>query len=171
MRSSARIYGGGGGGEKGATGAQGATGLCQDTQTVQNCGSCPDCPTGWTSTSGCYSGAGCARVRRCNWWGSCWFITNGWWRYDDCLNEYQVLVDLVEKVVTVVLEEDMEMSLVHYKEIMVLLLPLIMVVTLLKDNQAKQVVQEESGHSQVEILIILETVVLQEKQLQEQVIL
>ena len=77
----------------------------------------------------------------------------------------------MEKVVTVVLEEDMEMSLVHYKEIMVLLLPLIMVVTLLKDNQAKQVVQEESGHSQVEILIILETVVLQEKQLQEQVIL
>tara|TARA_B100001287_G_scaffold242472_1_gene217937 strand:+ start:263 stop:505 length:243 start_codon:yes stop_codon:yes gene_type:complete len=80
-------------------------------------------------------------------------------------------VDLVEKVVMVVLEEDMEMNLVHYKEIMVLLLPLIMVVTLLKDNQAKQVVQVESGHSQVEILIILETVVLQEKQLQEQVIL
>ena len=80
-------------------------------------------------------------------------------------------MDLVEKVVTVVLEEDMGMNLVHYKEIMVLLLPLIMVVTLLKDNQAKQVVQEESGHSQVEILIILETVVLQEKQLQEQVIL
>ena len=77
----------------------------------------------------------------------------------------------MEKVVTVVLEEDMEMSLVHYKEIMVLLLPLIMVVTLLKDNQAKQVVQVESGHSQVEILTILETVVLQEKQLQEQVIL
>ena len=77
----------------------------------------------------------------------------------------------MEKVVTVVLEEDMEMSLVHYKEIMVLLLLLIMVVTLLKDNQAKQVVQVESGHSQVEILTILETVVLQEKQLQEQVIL
>tara|TARA_B100000401_G_scaffold33212_1_gene19867 strand:- start:425 stop:667 length:243 start_codon:yes stop_codon:yes gene_type:complete len=80
-------------------------------------------------------------------------------------------VDLVEKVVTVVLEEGMEMSLVRYKEIMVELLPLIMVVTLLKDNQAKQVVQVESGHSQVEILTILETVVLQEKQLQEQVIL
>ena len=90
VRSSARIYGGGGGGEKGATGAQGATGLCQDTQTVQNCGSCPDCPTGWTSTSGCYSGAGCARVRRCNWWGSCWFETTAYLRYDDCLNEYQV---------------------------------------------------------------------------------
>ena len=55
-------------------------------------------------------------------------------------------MDLVEKVVTVVLEEDMGMNLVHYKEIMVLLLPLIMVVTLLKDNQAKLVEQVESGH-------------------------
>ena len=90
VRSSARIYGGGGGGEKGAQGAQGATGLCQDTQTVQNCNSCPDCPQGWVSTSGCYSGGECSRRRACNWWGSCWFITTGWWRYDDCLNEYQV---------------------------------------------------------------------------------
>jgi len=80
-------------------------------------------------------------------------------------------VDLVEKVVTVVLEEGMEMSLVRYKEIMVDHLILIMVVTLLKDNQVKQVVQVESGHSQVQILIILEMVVLQEKQFQEQVIL
>ena len=90
VRSSARIYGGGGGGEKGKTGDQGATGLCQDYETVRECNSCPDCPTGWVSTSGCYSGAGCSRRRACNWWGSCWFITNGWWRYDDCLNEYQV---------------------------------------------------------------------------------
>ena len=77
----------------------------------------------------------------------------------------------MEKVVTVVLEEGMEMSLVRYKEIMVDHLILIMVVTLLKDNQVKQVVQVESGHSQVQILIILEMVVLQEKQFQEQVIL
>ena len=77
----------------------------------------------------------------------------------------------MEKVVTVVLEEGMEMSLVRYKEIMVDHLILIMVVTLLKDNQVKQVVQVESGHLQVQILIILEMVVLQEKQFQEQVIL
>ena len=76
----------------------------------------------------------------------------------------------MEKVVTVVLEEDMEMSLVHYKEILVHNLLLIMVVTLLKEIQAKQVEQVESGHFQVEILIILETVVLQEEQLQGQVI-
>ena len=90
VRSSARIYGGGGGGEKGATGAQGATGLCQDFETVRNCNSCPNCPDGWTSTSGCYSGGECSRRRACNWWGSCWFITTGWWRFDDCLNEYEV---------------------------------------------------------------------------------
>tara|TARA_B100000927_G_scaffold183676_1_gene147895 strand:- start:664 stop:1671 length:1008 start_codon:yes stop_codon:yes gene_type:complete len=90
VRSSARIYGGGGGGEKGATGAQGATGLCQDFETVRNCNSCPTCPDGWTSTSGCYSGGECSRRRACNWWGSCWFITTGWWRFDDCLNEYEV---------------------------------------------------------------------------------
>ena len=88
--SSARIYGGGGGGEKGKQGDQGASGLCQDTETVQNCGACPDCPDGWTSTSGCYSGNACARVRRCNWWGSCWFETTAYLRYDDCLNEYEV---------------------------------------------------------------------------------
>ena len=90
VNSSARIYGGGGGGEKGKQGDQGASGLCQDTETVQNCGTCPDCPDGWTSTSGCYSGAACSRVRRCNWWGSCWFETTGYLRYDDCLNEYTV---------------------------------------------------------------------------------
>ena len=90
VRSSARIYGGGGGGEKGKTGDQGASGLCQDTETVQNCGACPDCPDGWTSTSGCYTGNACARVRRCNWWGSCWFETTAYLRYDDCLNEYEV---------------------------------------------------------------------------------
>ena len=71
----------------------------------------------------------------------------------------------------VVLEEDMEMKHpTHYKEIMVLPLLLTMVVTLLKDNQAKLVEQVESGHLQVEILIILGMVVYQEKQLQEQVI-
>ena len=90
VNSSARIYGGGGGGEKGKTGDQGASGLCQDTETVQNCGACPDCPDGWTSTSGCYTGNACARVRRCNWWGSCWFETTAYLRYDDCLNEYEV---------------------------------------------------------------------------------
>ena len=89
VRSSARIYGGGGGGEKGAQGAQGASGLCQDTDTVRNCGSCPSCPDGWVA-SGCYSGSGCARARRCNWWGSCWFETTAYYYYDDCLNEYQV---------------------------------------------------------------------------------
>ena len=46
----------------------------------------------------------------------------------------------------VVLEEDMETNLLHYKEIMVLDLILIMVVTLLKDNQAKVVLQVENGH-------------------------
>ena len=90
VNSSARIYGGGGGGEKGKTGDQGASGLCQDYETVRDCGSCPDCPTGWTSTSGCYSGAGCARSRPCNWWGSCWFETTAYYYYDDCLNEYTV---------------------------------------------------------------------------------
>ena len=89
VRSSARIYGGGGGGEKGAQGAQGASGLCQDTDTVRDCGSCPSCPSGWVA-SGCYSGSGCARARRCNWWGSCWFETTAYYYYDDCLNEYQV---------------------------------------------------------------------------------
>ena len=80
-------------------------------------------------------------------------------------------MDLVEKVAMVVLEEDMEMKHpTHYKEIMVLPLLLTMVVTLLKDNQAKLVEQVESGHLQVEILIILGMVVYQEKQLQEQVI-
>ena len=77
---------------------------------------------------------------------------------------------MVEKVAMVVLEEDMEMNLVHYKEMLVGILILIMDVTLIKDNQAKLVEQVESGHSQVEILIILETVVLREEQLQEQVI-
>ena len=90
VNSSARIYGGGGGGEKGKTGDQGASGLCQDYETVQNCGDCPDCPAGWTSTTGCYTGSGCARSRPCNWWGSCWFETTAWYRYDDCLNEYTV---------------------------------------------------------------------------------
>jgi len=90
VNSSARIYGGGGGGEKGKTGDQGASGLCQDYETVQNCGDCPDCPAGWTSTTGCYTGSGCARSRPCNWWGSCWFETTAYTRYDDCLNEYTV---------------------------------------------------------------------------------
>ena len=56
-------------------------------------------------------------------------------------------MDLVEKVAMVVLEEDMEMKHpTHYKEILVLPLLLTMVVTLLKDNQAKLVEQVESGH-------------------------
>ena len=77
----------------------------------------------------------------------------------------------MEKVVMVVMEEDMEMKHpTHYKEIMVDHLILIMDVTLLRDNQAKLVEQVESGHLQVEILIILGMVVYQEKQLQEQVI-
>jgi hypothetical protein len=67
-------------------------------------------------------------------------------------------VDLVEKVVMVVLEEDMEMNLLDYREIMVVHLIPTMVVTLLKDNQVKVVVQVENGHYQVEILIILEMV-------------
>ena len=46
----------------------------------------------------------------------------------------------------VVMVEDMEMNLVHYKEILVHNLILIMVVTLVKDNQAKLVEQVENGH-------------------------
>ena len=53
----------------------------------------------------------------------------------------------MEKVVMVVMEEDMEMKHpTHYKEIMVDHLILIMDVTLLRDNQAKLVEQVESGH-------------------------
>ena len=55
-------------------------------------------------------------------------------------------MDLVEKVAMVVMEEDMEMNLVRYKETLVHNLILIMVVTLVKDNQAKLVEQVESGH-------------------------
>ncbi len=52
----------------------------------------------------------------------------------------------MEKAAMVVLEEDMEMNLVHYKEMLVRILILIMVVILLKGNQEKQVEQVESGH-------------------------
>ena len=52
----------------------------------------------------------------------------------------------MEKVAMVVMVEDMEMNLVHYKEILVHNLILIMVVTLVKDNQAKLVEQVENGH-------------------------
>jgi hypothetical protein len=52
----------------------------------------------------------------------------------------------------------MEMNLLDYREIMVVHLIPTMVVTLLKDNQVKVVVQVENGHYQVEILIILEMV-------------
>ena len=55
-------------------------------------------------------------------------------------------MDLVEKVAMVVMEEDMEMNLVRYKETLVHNLLLIMVVTLVKDNQAKLVEQVENGH-------------------------
>ena len=102
--------------------------------------------TGWTSTSGCYSGSGCARVRRCNWWGSCWFETTAYLRYDDCLNEYQVAGGLGGEGGDGGTGRGYGNESTHYKEIMVHNLLLIMVVTLLKDNQAKLVEQVESGH-------------------------
>ena len=87
VRSSARIYGGGGGGEKGTKGANGANGTCIDVISRSNCGGCPGCPSGYTSR-GCRGGGGCDRRQVCNWWSNCWWATSRWTSYEDCEKRY-----------------------------------------------------------------------------------
>ena len=82
--SGGKIYAGGGGGEKGKTGNQGSSKECLDKLTASNCGGCPGCPSGYSKDGGCWQGSGCARRRRCNWWGSCWRETSKWTKYQKC---------------------------------------------------------------------------------------
>ena len=82
--SGGKIYAGGGGGEKGKTGNQGQGKECLDKLTASNCGGCPGCPSGYSKDGGCWQGSGCARRRRCNWWGSCWRETSKWTKYQKC---------------------------------------------------------------------------------------
>lgn len=70
LRSTAKVYGGGGGGEKGVTGANGSSGTCYTPRTVveqyltgRKCRSCPGCNPGWYRID-CYQQEG-----RCDWRG------------------------------------------------------------------------------------------------------
>jgi hypothetical protein len=89
VRSTGKVYGGGGGGEKGLKGANGNTGTCSESTTTTGCGGCPGCPGGWSS-SGCWSGGGCDRRQECNWWGNCWWVTSRWTHYENCNRTYTV---------------------------------------------------------------------------------
>lgn len=89
VRSTAKIFAGGGGGEKGAYGPTGSSGTCNESFTAENCGGCPGCPGGW-SQSGCWSGGGCDRRQECNWWGNCWWVTNQWSKYVTCSRSYVI---------------------------------------------------------------------------------
>jgi hypothetical protein len=70
LRSTAKIYGGGGGGEYGATGDSGTPGSCTDNTTTSGCGDAPSCPSGYTDLG--TSGGSCCQTS-CQWcgWGFC----------------------------------------------------------------------------------------------------
>lgn len=89
VRSTAKLYAGGGGGERGKNGNTGSGGWCSFPSNYQNCGGCPGCPGGWRSGN-CWTGGGCRNRQKCNWWGNCWRVTSAWTHYRTCYNEYSV---------------------------------------------------------------------------------
>lgn len=91
VRSTGRIYAGGGGGEKGVTGADGANGQCYDAYTQGGGCGCPSCASGWTDGS-CYQNYGnhCDRKQVCGCWGDCWWESNGDTFSRSCYKDYQV---------------------------------------------------------------------------------
>lgn len=68
VRSTARIYGGGGGGEQGSRGARGSAGLCYEETTYQGCGEVQRCPDGY-SDAGTWGGRCCEST--CDWCFGC----------------------------------------------------------------------------------------------------
>ncbi len=66
VKSTGKIWGGGGGGEVGKSGTAGSAGTCTKTTTSKSCGGTPSCPSGFTlistTTGGC-----CKKERWC--WG------------------------------------------------------------------------------------------------------
>lgn len=91
VRSSAKIYAGGGGGAKGATGAQGSSGTCVETKTKDQCRNCPGCDSGWYGTGNCYEGWHCSRRQVCGCWGDCWWESDANTKYQDCRKDTTVL--------------------------------------------------------------------------------
>ena len=91
VRSSAKIYAGGGGGAKGATGAQGSSGTCVERTTKSACRNCPGCDGGWYNDGGCYDGWHCSRRQVCNRWGNCWWESDGNTKYQNCRKDTTVL--------------------------------------------------------------------------------
>jgi len=89
VRSTGKIYGGGGGGERGKVGNNGQPGTCNESYTASNCGGCPGCAGGWTE-GGCWSGGGCNRRQECNWWGNCWWVDSQWNHYRTCSRTYSI---------------------------------------------------------------------------------
>ena len=69
IKSSGRLWGGGGGGEFGADGTPGAAGTCRKDQTITTCGGTLTCPTGFTQVN--TYGTGCCRLERWCSWGFC----------------------------------------------------------------------------------------------------
>ncbi len=69
VKSTGRIYGGGGGGEFGGDGTPGAAGTCRKDQTITTCGGTLTCPTGFNLIN--TYGTGCCRLERWCSWGFC----------------------------------------------------------------------------------------------------
>jgi len=69
IKSSGRLWGGGGGGEFGGNGTPGAAGTCRKDQTITTCGGTLTCPTGFTLINS--YGTGCCRLERWCSWGFC----------------------------------------------------------------------------------------------------
>lgn len=90
VRSSAKIYAGGGGGAKGATGAQGSSGTCVERTTKSACRNCPGCDGGWYNDGGCYDGWHCSRRQVCGCWGDCWWQSDGNTKYQRCRKDTHV---------------------------------------------------------------------------------
>jgi len=86
VRSSGKIYGGGGGGERGAKGANGSGGRCREETIQQNCGSDPGCPGGFSS-QGSWGGRCCASRCGSPCWSCCEQCTANI-RYTRCVKEY-----------------------------------------------------------------------------------
>jgi len=88
VRSTAKIYAGGGGGEKGPTGAKGADGKCTNYANTSGCGGAPGCPDGYSQT-GESSGGCCQTYSYCCGLFNCGCTAcSQYMKYRSCKQEY-----------------------------------------------------------------------------------
>ncbi len=85
IKSSGRLWAGGGGGEFGGIGSVGSAPTCLKDRTVQNCGSNPSCNSNETLTS-TWGGGCCNKIRYCGgpWESFCWHECWADWVVGNC---------------------------------------------------------------------------------------